>query len=488
MRLPRVRFRWVKRLLVVMAICVAILGVIVTSARYILLHIAWKRTKAIIAALDKTDPRWRFREIEADRKVIPEAVNSAVPGLEAERLIPITWPRTRAVVSVEGSKIPKDQENPILILCGDNPTLHPDESQLSAIRAELMALAPALVEARKLVDMPEGRYAVAWAINPLETLLPHAQQSRNVARLLRLDAILRVHDGDGDAAIDSCRALLNVGRSLGDEPLAITQLVRIAIETLAVRSVEHVLAEGEPSDEALAAIQALLEAEESEPLLRIAARGERATLNELYVRLVSGEVTSKGVPPIVQWLYGEAMATHAWGTILEEMETAVAVADAPLSQQQAMIDSWGQGLSARSSEGTLQRFDRLLLPAMSHMVSSYVTSRARLRTAVVAVAAERYRRKQGRWPESAEQLTPWPLSRVPGDPHTDEPLIWLRSGGGLAIYSTGPNLIDDEAALEQDPPAPPDPAKGSQPSKPYWNNKDIGFRLRDVSSRRRPPP
>ncbi len=107
--------------------------------------------------------------------------------------------------------------------------------------------------------------------------------------------------------------------------------------------------------------------------------------------------------------------------------------------------------------------------------------------AIVAVAAERFRGKHGRWPESADQLTPWPLPRVPVDPHTDEPLVWSRSDDMLVIYSPGPDLVDDGGALEQDPKSSPGEASSPRRDTPYWQGKDIGFRLYDVPLRRRSP-
>ena len=228
----------------------------------------------------------------------------------------------------------------------------PDEKQIATLRAELDTLTPALAEARKVVDMCDGRYIVAWALDPLTTLLPHAEKARITARLLKLDAINRVHNGDPNGALDSCRAILNVGRSLGDEPLLITQLVRVAIQTVSLRTLEHILAVGEPSDEALAAMQRLLEDEEAQALLRAALRGERATLNDLYARLASGELKKMGqeeVPPAIQWLWGEWMVTYARGVVLEEMNEALAIADAPLSSQRELAESWDQGIIAAIS-------------------------------------------------------------------------------------------------------------------------------------------
>src|SRR5262249_47878276 len=137
-----------------------------------------------------------------------------------------------------------------------------------------------------------GRYAVVHEKNYLQTSLRHAQDARVVARLLQLDALLRAEEGDVDGALESCRAILNVGRSLGDEPIVMSQLVRRAIGSYALHVVERVLAQGEPSDQALATIQGALadESGQIQALSLSAYRGDRAQLYELMGRLATGEV------------------------------------------------------------------------------------------------------------------------------------------------------------------------------------------------------
>ena len=110
----------------------------------------------------------------------------------------------------------------------------------------------------RVADHPRGRHELQLGPAVIDTLLPATQAARCVARLLQADAAIRAHDGDVDGAIDSCRALLNTGRSIGDEPFLISQLVRIAIGRTATIAARRVLGQGEPSDASLARLQALI--------------------------------------------------------------------------------------------------------------------------------------------------------------------------------------------------------------------------------------
>lgn len=484
-RPPHRPFRWLKRLAIGVAILAVVLLIGATAVRYALLLPARKRTADILARLDQSDPGWRLDQIEAARKVIPEAENSATPIMAAFRLLPKDWPTVRAGTPARdrGLPLPKSEERTVDNLIELGLVFRPDDAQAAILRAELEALKPALSQARKAADLLRGRYPIVWALNPIETLLPHTQNSRNIVRLLKLDAILRAHDGDIDGAVASCRAMLNVARSLGDEPLVITLIVRLLEKVVALRTLELVLSSGEASDEALAAIQRVLEAEEAESLLRPAIRGERAVLNEWYARLVSGEIeiVEGRVPAPMQWLWGEWMCTYAQGESVVELTRAVTIDDGPISGLRDRCRAWERGVVASVKEGILQKFSRLMLPAFSSALDSYVMSKARLRSTIVAVAAERYRREHGHWPESEDDLTPWPLARIPVDPCTDEPLLWAIEAESIAIYSTGPDLADDDASLEQDdlPDGHPKPPQGQS----YWQGKDFGFRLHDAASR-----
>jgi hypothetical protein len=103
----------------------------------------------------------------------------------------------------------------------------------------------------------------------------------------------------------------------------------------------------------------------------------------------------------------------------------------------------------------------------------FCAHQARLRCLIAALAAERYRRAHGRWPESLDRLTPEWLADVPPDPFTGRPLRSARLADGLVIYSLGYDGKDDGGRL----------AANWGPNE----DGDLGFRLWDVPHRRRPP-
>ena len=96
-----------------------------------------------------------------------------------------------------------------------------------------------------------------------------------------------------------------------------------------------------------------------------------------------------------------------------------------------------------------------------------------LGTLAILIAAERHRRKTGRWPESIEAIDRGILAKAPVDPYSGQPFRIEHRDGQLVIYSIGPNRKDEhgEFAPKQWLKVGPD---------------DVGARAWDLNLRRRP--
>src|SRR5262249_6902174 len=120
-----------------------------------------------------------------------------------------------------------------------------NEQQIAVMKGELREADAALAEARKLTDLPHGRLPPAPpSKSPVPGSGPHLFRVRNIMALLQMDAWVRAQDGEFDNALESCRAILNAGRAIGDDPDGAAQLVRLACQSTAVQQLERVLAQG----------------------------------------------------------------------------------------------------------------------------------------------------------------------------------------------------------------------------------------------------
>ena len=64
----------------------------------------------------------------------------------------------------------------------------------------------------------------------------------------------------------------------------------------------------------------------------------------------------------------------------------------------------------------------------------------------MGVALYIYRARNGRFPETLDDLVPDFISAVPRDPFDGQPMKLKRTEHGLIVYSIGPDMIDNGGA------------------------------------------
>jgi hypothetical protein len=479
---PRNR-RWRRWPFVILLLLLPVL-LLVGFDVYLFYSTEWS-LQAALADADRLDPHWRLEDVEADRAVVPDERNAGMVALAAKKLLPRYWPswdNPGPNQNQDDAEKRQALEEGFLEL---EPQRQLSDEQITALRTELQKAEAALVQARKLADLPEGRYPVTYSPDFIGTLVPHVQDAREIANLMAYDALLRAQDRDVDGALLSIRAVLNAGRSIGDEPFVISQLVRIACRTMAVEKLQCVLAQGEPSEASLLPVQELLEKEEAEPLMRYIARGERAGQDRLMAAIQTGKMklSARDLATTARFSghpeEGPTTAEYILlrtpgffktqrAAMLRFLTHAVEIAELPPEQQQPQFAQ----LEASAKEQPL--LVRLLVPALGKMSVSCQRSRAQLRGAFVAVAAERYRLARGHWPDQLEALKEAGyLQKVPTDLYDGQPLRLRRLEDGLVIYSVGPDGEDNGGHIDF--------------RKPAAAGTDIGVRLWDVARRRQPP-
>jgi hypothetical protein len=412
--------------------------------------------------LDRTDPGWRLADLEAARPEVPEAKNSAHVIVAARKLLPRSGWRPVELANLLHRLVP-------------NQRLTPEQAERLA--NDLDAVGPAVREARRLKDMPRGRHRLDIGGNPLGFLLPDQQETRSIASLLRDDALRRTHERDMKGALESCRGVLNAGRSLDDEPTGISQLIRIACVLVACDCLERVLAQGEAEEEDLAAMQALLELEDRHPTLLILCRGERALSHATFEGLERGTINlsdlGQGGGDLKRrfsywWAARQVRGEHPH--MLELLTQRVEAARLPLHEQGEADRQFTATMRALPERAALTR---LLVPALEKFSDAARRKAALVRSAIVLVAVERYRRAHDRWPRKLADLTPKYLAAVPLDPYDGKPLRFRRLPDGVVIYSVGPDLVDHGGTLDRENPLRP--------------GTDLGCQLWDVSKRRQKP-
>lgn len=440
----------------------------------------WNHTKMTsklqkaLAELDRTEPGWRLEQIEAARADVPEEENSARVVISAAGQMPKSWP---------SKGFPDEQ----LRLLPSNELLSGED--IVRLSTELASAREALTIADKLADMPHGRHRIHYERNPIMTLLPDQQESRRIVSLLIYEAMRQNQRGDSKKALTMCRAAINAARSLGDEPIFVSQLIRIAGVVVTCQAIERTLGQGEPPSEDMSALQKLLEDEDAFSELIGALRGERAAMHQVFEGIERGEISVaelEGVSRGGQMSQSDRVKDtliSLWRMDTREdhalffslINQCLKDAQLPLHEQAAAEKKTEQEIRAHIAPSALPgiaMITRLLLPAVSKIGEAVRRKHATLRCTIVALAAERYRREKKTWPDKVDQLCPQFLAAVLLDPYDGKPLRYRHVQDGVIIYSVGQDAVDNGGNLDREHLISP--------------GVDIGFRLWDVPKRRQP--
>ena len=435
------------------------------------------------ALADRLDPGWRLEELEARRRPAPPAGENGIDQVMA------IWRALGSRKQPEWS-FPEYQDQPAKLRAVEiamwrtlngghiKPTLLNDE-QLRVLRTENKRTSEALALAREMVKYFWGRFPITYTNDFFSTDSSHIEAARATVDLLRYDAMLRAHDGDMAGAFQNIKAAICTSRSIGDEPILYSQLMRLGISLTELATLERVLGLGEASDRDLRDIQDCLTEESARTFLLIGARGERAGLDRWLRSVASGETTfaqfssriMNGRPPdtwdqIYLWKIYLNMPAYRAKTLVLATEF-VELCKLPPEQQRLALMEWIAGVSSAMPSKVEQT---LLLDAASN-VSFSLGAIALLRASAAGVAAERFRLAEGRWPAELAELVPKYLTGVPADPYDGQPLRFKRTGGKFVVYSLLPDGLDCDGDL----------GEGY-----YHSGPDTGFQLFDPALRRQP--
>lgn len=380
-------------------------------------------------------------EIEAFYQVPPSARDTTQLWLVA--IAPLDTPSYAAdakelpLVGEDASELPMPGE--------PWPQLEAGEQLLARYRGSLEQMHQAAREGG------QARFPTRFA-DGIQMLLPHVQQLRSGARLLALESVVAAHGGQSDAAVDSIVAIFAAARSLEQEPVLVSQLVRMAMGGMARQRIQWLLSAATLDDGQLARLDAELAASDYQKPLRQGLLGERVTgivgfenPETLGDEAALGRISSMGSGD-------EAM-------YLKLMDEMIAAADKSGPERQEALDAAEMRLRQLvGSKAAVLRYPLtlLLLPALSAAGQAATRNEAERDATRVAVAIERFRLRAGRLPEKMDELVPDFLGSVPRDPFGGGPLRYRPEATEYLVYSVGRDGVDHGGQSDAPPGQPVD--------------------------------
>ena len=292
-----------------------------------------------------------------------------------------------------------------------------------------------------LIDRAARDEACHYALNLETGDFPPFHLFRTAGGLLSLRTLEFAFAGAVDRAAASLISELRMLRVFETEPVLIAYLVRLAAWERASADLPAVLGAETLSEASLGDLDEALRRAEAPYLLKRTIEGERVwEMNQLAASLGP------------DWPDGELQSASAkrrpfWERrrLLRQASDYVAVTAA---MTHAAGEPWPQVFGAMPAAF---RIPKMFSPDMSaDLASSLPMERAgqavaATRAGRVAIAVERYRRRQGTLPASLTDLA----SLLPADPFTGHDLLYRRAEDGFVVASIGPARATEARAVDE---------------------------------------
>ncbi|MCL4218193.1 MAG: hypothetical protein KJ052_14480, partial [Candidatus Hydrogenedentes bacterium] len=371
-----------------------------------------------------------------------------------------------------------------LLIAGDaelerTQPLDPDDWEVTEVYWDAVTsrIAPAL---EQIAARPSesSRYPVDLRRFPNSLDLDYLADLRALARELKIDALHWAVAGDSEKTADAILAIPPLAISLNDEPILISQLVRIAILSMTTDSLEMALNRTELDKDDLERIEVALTTdlrpEVNERAMIRALVGE--TAGGLY--LAGSFLLLLNAPRTSDVVNGQALS---YELAIPASGERMAMTTNFRYLMGHIDDSWTElsrsdlniSLPTRQGAGLVAPLTAVWDSSSSSTLVSVRRAQAQITVARTAVTVERFRLAEGRLPADLTELVPEYLPEVPMDYFADNktPLRY-RGGedGAFVVYSVSQNGKDD----------------GGLEIERWWDRGDITFTVAPVSFREGP--
>lgn len=345
-------------------------------------------------------------------------------------------------------------------------TESPDpEMKTAAARSvwdELQVANAIVEEVRPFAHRPYAQFPLHWEEGH-EMLLPHLSQLKGLVAHLELRVRAQLALDKPEPAFQDAVLAVRVADLLKEEPLLISQMVRIASLEIARRIVWWGLEADAWDDSQWKQLQELFaEPRFRDPLLDSLQRERAGALR--YFETVK----------LPDWSFNSEEADPLWSEMeLTSMPRGwVRLAGAEiLTRYQELIEASREMMSTPAGENWLDTFDALqrianaddldsfwpwqnavrqFYPTFGNVFGRVFRTEFEQQAATTACALARYRIAHEQWPQALADLVPNFLERVPEDPVDGQPIRFETTSDGLfRLWSVGLNGVDDGGRVQK---------------------------------------
>lgn len=282
--------------------------------------------------------------------------------------------------------------------------------------------------------------------------MPHLAKLRALDRELYVDTVYWAAQGNAQEATRAVLAFLPLQASLKNEPMPISQLTRIRIQSDGIDALEALMNLTSATDEQLQTLRqefaSALPPPDEGSIMDSALRGQ-CTMEVSYVSwwiartTLSGDYLPSGVDPL--WI-GRGLAVSPAAERMAILHVYALKNEVPVPGAGAR-----RFRDARPEIPLFAPLSAVLTPSLSSLYGAEAKIRMQIDIAEAAIAVEQFRRAEGRLPESLGELVPVYLAAPPLDIYTQNDPVSYEDYGepmdngskSFVIFSVGRNGTED---------------------------------------------
>ncbi|HRR96935.1 MAG TPA: hypothetical protein P5150_09445, partial [Candidatus Ratteibacteria bacterium] len=285
---------------------------------------------------------------------------------------------------------------------------------------------------------------------------------RQCARLVAARTYILTENKKYNDALNSVKTGLKIGEALTDEPILVSQLVRIAIDVIAKNSLNYLLNKEDIS----------FSKDNYYDLISIIDKKNRKITRSLNGELVlfGRYVFEKDIPfgyslrnilnrqnTYLPGIYGSLVGSYLTQPILKNdyafyiqyFLELIDYSQKPYYLVKNKLDELDRKFFTYNTFSMSKHILSLIfLPSITRSIEQQSNYNACLDILKLSLALKIYKEKYGYYPETLSSLAPDIIPEIPIDPFTGNDYIYRKEGRGFIVYSVGSNEKDDEGIYD----------------------------------------
>lgn len=310
------------------------------------------------------------------------------------------------------------------------------------------------------LERPHARFPLRYE-KGFAMLLPHLSYLKDLAEVASLTTIAEIQAGQKDAAFRDMRFLLGLAEMAKEEPLLISQLVRMSVLKIAIEPLWEGLAAKVWTAPQLERLEGRLEKLDPLSAYSLGIQGERAVEINMIDYLKKTRRAQKVLGRVLETLSLQLLYNFAPDGWFDQNKLRLAryyddyaLPAVDPDERRAVPGKVAEAAEARQQEvfsrntpyGFVAGEFLTMVPARR-----FAHHQTRLNLAGVACALERYRLDQGELPDSLDAVKKGYIESLPTDVMTGGSLRYKRNEKeGFLIYSVGWDGVDQGGVAKED--------------------------------------